>query len=139
MLKTATPPPFESRVSTPSYTGSTPLTQLCFQPRTWRHQAISKNATQGSYFISCHSIFLLNVINRSITQKNLRSHSLLSVQWTSGHNVSLLLYSAVTAGKVMLIVPHHSNAQWDYIKGNHNKRDNLLPPNPLQSDWTLHI
>lgn len=137
MLKTATPPPFESRVSTPSYTVSMTLTQLCFQPSTWRHQAISQKATQGSYFSSCHSISLL--INRSITHKKNLSHSLLSVQWTSGHNVSPLLRSAVTAGKVMLIVPHHYNAQWDSIKGNHNKRDNLLPPNPLQSDWAFHI
>lgn len=55
MLKTATPPPFESRVSTPSYTGSTPLTQLCFQASARRRQAVSKKATQVSYFISCHS------------------------------------------------------------------------------------
>lgn len=62
------------------------------------------------------------------------NHLLLSVQWIYGHNVSSLLSSAVTAGKVMLIISHHCSTQWDYIKGNHNKRDNPLLPNPLQRD-----
>lgn len=101
----------------------------------------------SSYFKESNTRFLFYLLSLYIfvkcnqqvhCTKNL-SHSLLSVQWTSGHNVSRLLCSAVTAGKVMLIVPHHYNAQWDYIKGNHNKRDNLLPQNPLQSNWALHI
>lgn len=45
----------------------------CFQPSTWTHQAITKKVTQGSYFVSCHSIFLLNVINRPSAAKGIKS------------------------------------------------------------------
>lgn len=84
----------------------------------------------SSYFKENNTRFLFYLLSLYIsvkydqevhyTKKKL-SHSLLSVLWTSGQNVSPLLCSVVTAGEVRLIVLHHSNAQWDYITGNHNK------------------
>lgn len=138
-LKPANPSPFHLlRAESVLLTSSIPLAPLCSQPSTWRHQAISEQAIQGSYFISCNFMFSLHVISGTTTHEA-SSHSLLSVQWTSGHSVSPLLCSVVTCGKVMLIIQYHSNAPWDSIKGNHNKRHNILPPNPLQSDTAPHI